>query len=68
MDFKFSEEHEMLRGVIRDFAEKEIAPLVDEAEAKERFPKELFLKMGKQGYLCLSYPAKYGGGDLGRIG
>ncbi len=68
MDFEFSEEHKMLRQAIRDFAEKEIAPLVDEAEAKEKSPKELFPKMGKLGYLCLSYPAKYGAADMGLIG
>ena len=68
MDFEFSEEHKMLREAIRGFAEKEIAPLVDESEAKEKFPKELFSKMGKLGYLCLSYPAKYGAGDMGMIG
>ena len=68
MDFKFSEEHEMLRGAIRKFAEEEIAPLVEEAEEKEKFPKELFAKVGELGYLCLSYPAECGGGGLGLIG
>lgn len=68
MDFEFSEEHKMLREAIRDFVQKEIAPLVDEAEAKEEFPIELFPKMGELGYHCLSYPAKYGAGDMGLIG
>jgi len=68
MDFEFSEEHRMLMEAIRAFAIKEIAPLVDEAEEKEEFPKALFPKMGELGYLCLSYPAKYGGGDMGMIG
>ncbi len=68
MDFEFSEEHKMLREAIKDFAEKEIAPLVEEAEEKEHFPKELFPKMGALGYLCLGYPAKYGGADMGIIG
>jgi len=68
MDFEFSEEHKMLREAIRDFAEKEIAPLVDEAEAKEQFPVELFPRMGELGYLCLGYPTKYGAGEMGMIG
>jgi len=58
MDFEFSEKHKALRQAIRDFAEKEIAPLVDEAEEKERFPKGLFPKIGERGYLCRSDPAK----------
>ena len=68
MDFEFSEEHKMLRAAVRDFAEREIAPLVDEAEAKEQFPVQLFPMAGELGYLCLSYPAKYGAGDVGMIG
>ncbi len=68
MDFEFSEEHKMLRETIRDFANKEIAPLVDEAEVKEKFPVELFPRMGKLGYLCVNYPAKYGAADTGLIG
>ena len=68
MDFELSEEHKMLREAITDFAEKEIAPLVDEAEAKEEFPVQLFPRMGELGYLCLGYPAKYGAGEMGMIG
>jgi len=68
MDFEFSEEHKMLRQAIRDFAEKEVAPIVDEAEKNETCPTELFTKMGKLGYLCPGYPVEYGGGGLGQIG
>ncbi len=68
MDFEFSEEHKMLREAIRDFAEKEIAPLVDEAEEKEKYPEQLFPKMGELGYLCLSYPPEYGAAGAGLVG
>lgn len=68
MDFEFSEEHKMLREAIRDFVQKEIVPLVDEAEEKEEFPVELFPKMGELGYHCLSYPAEYGAGNMGLTG
>jgi len=68
MDFEFSEEQKMFREAIRDFAAKEVAPIVDEAEKNEAFPTELFLKMGKLGYLCPGYPPEYGGGGLGEVG
>jgi len=68
MDFEFSEEHKMFREAIRDFATKEVAPLVDEAEKTETCPTELFSKMGKLGYLCPGYPTIYGGGGLGEVG
>ena len=68
MDFEFSEEHSMFRQAIRDFAENEVAPIVDQAEEDEACPTELFSKMGKLGYLCPGYPTEYGGGGLGEIG
>jgi len=68
MDFEFSEEQKMFREAIRDFARKEVAPLVDEAEENETCPTELFAKMGELGYLCPGYPTEYGGGGLGEVG
>ncbi len=68
MDFEFSEEHSMFRQAIRDFAENEVAPIVDQAEEDETCPTELFSKMGKLGYLCPGFPTEYGGGGLGEIG
>ena len=68
MDFEFSEDQKMFREAIRDFAQKEVAPIVDEAEENEACPTELFLKMVKLGYLCPGYPTEYGGGGLGEIG
>ncbi len=67
MDFEFSEEHRIFRVSIRSFAENEIGPLVDEAEKNERFPVELFPKMGKLGYLGLCYPEEYGGAGADTI-
>jgi alkylation response protein AidB-like acyl-CoA dehydrogenase len=67
MDFSLSEEHRMFQRAIRDFAEKEIGPLIEEAEEKEEFPVELFPKMGKLGYLGIRYPEEYGGPGFDKI-
>ncbi len=67
MDFEISEENRMFREAIRDFAEKEIVPLVDEAEATHTFPKQLFKKMGDQSFLCPRYPLEMGGGGGDKI-
>ena len=67
MDFEFSEEQKMFREAVRAFARNEVAPLVDEAEKEERFPVELFPRMGELGYLCVSYPSKYGGAGMGKL-
>ena len=68
MDFELSEEQKMFKEAIRGFAEKEIVPLVDEAEKTATFPIPLFAKMGALGYLCVRYPAKYGAAEMGKMG
>jgi alkylation response protein AidB-like acyl-CoA dehydrogenase len=67
MDFELTQEHMIFRDAIRDFAEKEIAPLVEEAEETETFPVELFPKMGDLGFLCVCYPEEYGGPGADKI-
>ena len=67
MDFELSEELKIFQTAIRDFAQKEIAPLVKTAEENEETPRELFAKMGRLGYLCPDYPEELGGGGLGKI-
>lgn len=67
MDFELTEENHIFQDSIRDFAQKEIAPLVDEAEEKNVFPRQLFKKMGEQGYLCPRYPVEMGGGGGDKI-
>lgn len=67
MDFELSEEQKIFRDMIRGFAETEIAPLVDEAEETETTPLELFPKMGKLGYLGITYPEKYGAAGVDKI-
>ena len=61
MDPYFKEEHEIFRRDIQSFIRRELLPLVDEAEEKEKFPIELFPKMGSQGFLCIRVPKTYGG-------
>jgi alkylation response protein AidB-like acyl-CoA dehydrogenase len=67
MDFELTEENRIFRDAIRDFAEREIAPLVDEAEETGVFPKQLFPKMGSLGFLCPSYPEELGGGGGDKV-
>jgi citronellyl-CoA dehydrogenase len=58
----FTEEHEAIRRNVRQFIDAEINPHVDEWEAAGMFPAhDLFRKMGRQGYLGINKPAKYGG-------
>jgi alkylation response protein AidB-like acyl-CoA dehydrogenase len=58
-----SQEAEDLLDLVRDFADRELAPIVDDYERREAYPDGLFAKMGKAGLLGLPYSEEYGGGD-----
>ncbi len=57
----FNEEHEMFRAAFRSFVDKEISPYYEEWEHAGKPPRELFKKMGDNGYICTSVDEKYGG-------
>ncbi|HEX9775481.1 MAG TPA: acyl-CoA dehydrogenase family protein [Actinomycetota bacterium] len=61
MDFRFSDEQEAFRGVVRDFAERVIAPRAEEMDASGEFPVDVVLEMGKLGFFGLPFPEAYGG-------
>ncbi|HEX3034387.1 MAG TPA: acyl-CoA dehydrogenase family protein, partial [Thermodesulfobacteriota bacterium] len=67
LDFEFTEEQNMFRDTIREFAKKEIEPIVDEAEKNEKFPKDLFPKLGEMGFLGIVFPEEYGGVELDKV-
>ncbi|HET7521927.1 MAG TPA: acyl-CoA dehydrogenase [Bacillales bacterium] len=61
MDFLLSEEHEMLRKMVRDFAKKEVEPTAAERDEEERFDRRLFDRMGELGLAGIPWPEQYGG-------
>jgi acyl-CoA dehydrogenase len=63
MNLRFSEEQEMMRKMVRDFAENEIAPFVERMEQGE-FPREILRKMGELGLMGIPVPEKYGGAEM----
>ena len=58
----FNEQHEMFRGTVRSFVDKEIAPHIEEWEAAGRMPRWIWPRMGELGLLGVEYDDKYGGG------
>jgi citronellyl-CoA dehydrogenase len=57
----FTEEHEQFRKLVRDFAEKELAPHADEWEASLCFPSSVFKRAGELGIHGAHYPEEHGG-------
>jgi butyryl-CoA dehydrogenase len=67
IDFELTDEQQMFKDTIRDFGENEIAPLVEDAENNEKFPIEIFPKLGEMGFLGIAFPEEYGGVDLDKV-
>ncbi|MGM0901422.1 MAG: acyl-CoA dehydrogenase [Bacillota bacterium] len=61
MNFKLSEEHEMIRKMVRDFARNEVAPTAAERDEEERFDRGIFEKMAELGLTGIPWPEQYGG-------
>ncbi len=67
LNFDLTEEQNLTRQAVRDFSEKEIAPLAQELDEKEEFSVELTQKMGRLGLLGCFVPETYGGSNMGYI-
>ena len=57
----YTEEHRIFRDAVRKFLEKEVVPHVEECEEAGIIPKEIWRKMGQQGFLCMDVPEEYWG-------
>lgn len=67
MDLRFTDEQQMMRKMVRDFAEKEVAPAVERMEKEDRFPEELVARMGELGLMGIPIPEQYGGAAMDYI-
>ena len=67
MDFGFSQREELLKKSIREWAEKEIGPRMDEMEKTGDFPVDLLPAMGQMGITGVITPKAYGGVELGAL-
>ncbi len=66
-DIELTEEHIMLRDMVRKFAANEIAPVVENDENEHRFQRELVSKMGELGLFGCPVPEEYGGNGMGYL-
>ncbi|MBU2447165.1 MAG: acyl-CoA dehydrogenase family protein [Bacteroidetes bacterium] len=67
-EFKFTEEQNMLREMVRDFTNNEIKPIAQKIDEEEKIPQELIKKIGELGLLGTAFPTEYGGGGFGEVG
>ena len=67
MDFRPTEEQELLRRTVREFAEAEIRPHVMEWDEAQQFPMELLPKLASLGLTGVQFPEEYGGAGLSAV-
>jgi len=61
MDFDLSEEHELVRRTVREFARERVAPLAAELDREHRFPYELVAELAELGLMGIPVPEEWGG-------
>lgn len=61
MNFEFTKEQEMIRKMVRDFAENVIKPRAIEIDTEAKFPEDIFKQMGELGLMGIPFPEEYGG-------
>jgi glutaryl-CoA dehydrogenase (non-decarboxylating) len=64
VDFQLTDENRLVRDSARAFAEAEILPFIREWDEKGEVHREVFAKMGEQGFLGAPIPERYGGGGM----
>lgn len=67
MDFRLSEEQEMMKRMAREFAENEIIPYAQQWDKEDRFPEETVKKAFEVGLMTIGTPAEYGGAGLDHV-
>jgi alkylation response protein AidB-like acyl-CoA dehydrogenase len=61
MDFQLSEEHRMVQNMVRDFAQKEVIPVIKEWDRKQEMAPFILPRMAELGILGINVPVRYGG-------
>jgi alkylation response protein AidB-like acyl-CoA dehydrogenase len=67
VDFGLTDEQRAIEATAREFARREIDPIVDEIDEAQRFPREVMAKAGELGFLGVIFPEEYGGAGLGYV-
>jgi hypothetical protein len=67
LDFDLSEEQQLLRKTVREFAEEQLAPHSREWDEKQEFPREVFTRLGELGLMGVCWPVEYGGAAMSTL-
>ncbi len=67
MDFELTDEQQLIRDAVREFAQSEVAPIAAEVDRDHRFPAELIPRMAELNIMGMPYPEKFGGAGADQL-
>jgi glutaryl-CoA dehydrogenase (non-decarboxylating) len=67
IDFSLSNEHRMVQDLVRNFAQKEVAPIIKECDRQQHMAEFILPRMGELGLLGICLPVRYGGQGMDYI-
>ncbi len=67
MDFNLTEEHRMVQQMVREFAQKEVAPSIKEYDRRQEMAPFVLPRLAKLGILGICLPVRYGGQGMDYI-
>ena len=67
MDFELTDEQQLIRDAVREFAQSEVAPIAAEVDRDHRFPAELLPRMAELNLMGMPYPEKFGGAGADNV-
>ena len=67
MNYELTDEQELIRQTVREFALSRIAPVADELDREERFPYEIVAALAELGLMGIPIPDEYGGGGADTV-
>ncbi len=67
MNYDLTEEQELVRRTVREFAQERVAPVAEELDREQRFPYELVAEMAQLGLMGMTIPEEYGGGGADTV-
>jgi short-chain 2-methylacyl-CoA dehydrogenase len=67
LNLDLTQEHELVRSTVREFAEQRVAPVAEELDREGRFPYELVAELSELGLMGMTIPEEYGGGGADTV-
>jgi len=67
VNYDLTEEQQLVRKTVREFAQRRVAPVAEELDREQRFPYDLVAELAELGLMGMTIPEEYGGGGADTV-